>query len=526
MPVLIVCSILLYQKDFAETGKDRFFLFSKKEFKEVGIDSLYDLGGDLVTYDFWLIAPTLFNLKGRLPKNIIDITVLHRILIGEKKNNSDIQKWDISQTIKVLPEGDACLEKYLPMYYRRQELEVDVYHLFASVLRKSAKKAYKSAAKKGELKRFLSVETPLFNLLNEAACNGIALNHEALTTHKRSVEVDYYRFLKKYAEKHNALYCSPTSEDVDQKLCDLGYDLNEYSQDYILNYLPSSCGYCEDVIELKRIERSLHILNNVPLRTRRLIPIVETHASVTSRIYYKLPTLQNLAKKYRNILSAENNKILSYVDYDQFEIGVMAALSGDENLLSLYNKSDPYQELAIAVFGDSKKRKLCKKLFLSYTYGMNRNKLLRVFHEAEGDKRKAKEFFNQFKAFENWKIEICLEFLERGKVSTVEGNYLRRTRKNKKQFVKNLSRKESRTAVSHVVQGTGSYIFKCALLEIGKLKDVNILVPMHDAVLVQHPTSFDTERLIAGFQETMDRVLEFKISSKASIEPFFAYGKD
>ena len=74
--------------------------------------------------------------------------------------------------------------------------------------------------------------------------------------------------------------------------------------------------------------------------------------------------------------------MLSYVDYDQFEVGVMAALSGDPCLISLYLEKDLYEVLSEQLFGDRSQRKFAKQLFLSYAYGMELKKMLRDFSPA------------------------------------------------------------------------------------------------------------------------------------------------
>lgn len=83
-----------------------------------------------------------------------------------------------------------------------------------------------------------------------------------------------------------------------------------------------------------------------------------------------------------------------------------------------------------------------------------------------------------------------------------------------------MSAKEQRSAVSQVVQGTASLIFKKALLEVGKLQDVAIVLPMHDALLFEHAEKGTPEKVVAAFEKAMTNQLDGLVKGKASIASF------
>lgn len=306
----------------------------------------------------------------------------------------------------------------------------------------------------------------------------------------------------------------PIANVLHDILSDRGYDLTEMSVDFVLEFLPMVDNFGERVIALQKLQKSRVALANITLSKTRVCPIAETHSTVTSRMYYKNPTVQNLAKRYRDIFIADNDRTLSYVDYDQFEIGIMAALSKDKKLEEIYSNTDIYKKFSLEIFGDEGKRSISKKLFLAFTYGMTHVNLLEAVKQHGGDKEVARLFFDQFAVFIEWRVGIEKLFLENGRISTLFGNNLERT------GVGELSFKEKRSCVSHVVQGTGSLIFKKALLELSKDSEIEILIPMHDAVLVQHLPAYDISKIIIVFESTMNIVLGDVINSKASIESF------
>jgi DNA polymerase-1 len=80
--------------------------------------------------------------------------------------------------------------------------------------------------------------------------------------------------------------------------------------------------------------------------------------------------------------------------------------------------------------------------------------------------------------------------------------------------------KEQRSAVSQVVQGTASLIFKKVLLEVGRLEDVTIVLPMHDALLFEHRQAETPAKVVALFESVMSAVLGGHIVGKASVGEF------
>lgn len=505
---------LLYQKDFSENGKDRYFIYEGGMFSEVDSHYVVTLGCFVVTHDFWLIATSLYKKHQRLPRKVIDVVLFAKIVAGVKSVEGDVQPWDISKTISPLFNDKSDFDRYLDIYYRRSELDFDVLMLFSHKLSEYFDNLSSLAATNGEIKRFYDLEVPLFNILNAAACKGFKVSNYILRKYKDNIELDFYRELKNFAEKHSVMYELPNEGMIREKLLELGYDVSDYSLDFLIDFLPSKQGYSDDLRSLQKTNKSYRVFNSISRGSNRINPIVESHWTSTSRIYYKSPSVQNISKKYRNIFVPDLGKSLCYIDYDQFEVGVMADLSGDPKMKSIYQNSDAYKDLAELVFGDEGMRKKAKIMFLSYTYGMSMDNILSSVKEVGGSQKNAGQYFSEFNVFEDWKSKIHSEFFHKNRVGTIEGNYLNRTLSGE------LTEKEKRSSVNHVVQGTATYIFKNALLELSKESGVEILIPMHDAVLFQHTSQFKPVRAKQIFESVMTKLLS-NVSGKASIEDFF-----
>ncbi|ADI30164.1 DNA polymerase [Methylotenera versatilis] len=507
-------AIFLYLKDFTEKGNDRYFIYDEALFQEISVIQLVEYGGTLITHDYWLIAPSIYKSSGSLPKAVVDLPELAKFISGKKLDKETIKEKSIKALMKPYYTDIKDLDNYFEEYYRRISFELETYQLFSHMLFSCWENMTVLAKSKGEWDRYIEVELPVFNLMTKVAVRGIKTDNKILREHKKNIDDDFFRELKKFAIEYGLFFEVPIANVLHDILSDRGYDLTEMSVDFVLEFLPMVDNFGERVIALQKLQKSRVALANITLSKTRVCPIAETHSTVTSRMYYKNPTVQNLAKRYRDIFIADNDRTLSYVDYDQFEIGIMAALSKDKKLEEIYSNTDIYKKFSLEIFGDEGKRSISKKLFLAFTYGMTHVNLLEAVKQHGGDKEVARLFFDQFAVFIEWRVGIEKLFLENGRISTLFGNNLERT------GVGELSFKEKRSCVSHVVQGTGSLIFKKALLELSKDSEIEILIPMHDAVLVQHLPAYDISKIIIVFESTMNIVLGDVINSKASIESF------
>ncbi|TOQ81556.1 hypothetical protein, partial [Vibrio parahaemolyticus] len=95
------------------------------------------------------------------------------------------------------------------------------------------------AVKSGEASRFYQLELPLFNMLTLASCKGIRVDNSIVRNHKNKIQLDFYRELKKFSEKHNVLYELPNEGAIREKLSNLGYSVEDYTLDFLMDFLPA-----------------------------------------------------------------------------------------------------------------------------------------------------------------------------------------------------------------------------------------------------------------------------------------------
>jgi DNA polymerase I-like protein with 3'-5' exonuclease and polymerase domains len=509
-----VTIIFLFLKNYSENGSDRYFLYKNEALAEVSAMELVLTEGLLVCHDYWLIAPSIHTAAGTLPRCVVD---LDEFGVGTSCSREGRRQRDRRGTPEALADTESreLAKKYSEIFYRTSEYDPSVYAQTAEYLFEFWNKLMSKAFAADELARQFFIEIPVFNLLYNHIIPGIFIDIDILREHKSQISHQYYSALKNFSVKHDLPLEVPSDDSVKNYLEPLGFDFSGISTDYVLKFLPTPKDFASDLLELRKIAASRSVLAALPLSKRRAIPIIDIFGTITSRIYFKDPVFQNLARRHRNVIAPSAGKILSYVDYDQFEVGIMAALSMDPQMLRLYESDDIYKVLSIDIFGGDEKRKVAKRLFLSYAYGMKTKSLVDAAVSQGGDRKKVKDFFSEFKVFEAWKKEVVEKFEADGKISSGFGNFQKRDCEGP------LSEKEKRAGVSQVVQGTASLIFKKALLRMREEIEVRILLPMHDAVLIEHPPAYDPNKIATIFSQAMTEHFERRVIGKASLESFY-----
>jgi DNA polymerase I-like protein with 3'-5' exonuclease and polymerase domains len=198
------------------------------------------------------------------------------------------------------------------------------------------------------------------------------------------------------------------------------------------------------------------------------------------------PQLQHLSKKYRQIIIPRPDHNLIYLDFSQFEPSIMASISKNSQLASHCSRHDLYTILAEEIFGDSEQREAAKLVFLAYSYGKTADSLADLVSTqtsvVEDKQMVGLRLLPWFEDIEQWKTTIEHKLLHVGRIGTAQGNHRYRNHDG------DLRPEERRWAISQIIQGTGSLILKKAILKVvNRVPDVFILLPMHDALLLDVP---------------------------------------
>lgn len=506
--------LLLFIKDFTGRGADCFYWLENDQLKETSAEDVVASPHAVVCHDFWMIRDTLFDRTGDLPATIIDLDELRITISGNPEDRLFREKLDITAELESVGLSAEYCSIYRQMFHRGVAFDLEIATQTAMAIMGLYLSLCEEAKTNGEFERFFSLEAPVYRLLQKAMSAGVGIDAIGLSEKRHEAEYDYFFNLKNYSAKHNMPLETPSRSAVEEKLRIAGFEFDGVSTEYVLEYVPHEDNFGIDTLALWSFDAAKQIMSSLTLSSGHTRPIIDVFGSRTSRVHLRSPSLQNMPKKYRAIVAAKDGYELSYVDFDQYEVGIMAALSRDSELASLYAAGDMYELFATTHLGLTGNRKAAKQLFLSYAYGMSRKALIDAAVSLGAERAQAKAAFNLFTRYEAWKREVWADFQRDGHVSTMLGNHYKRSKTG------SITEKEKRSVVSQVVQGTASLIFKKALLEVSWLEDVTIVMPMHDALLFEHRQPETPGKVVEIFEYMMTTVLEGHISGKASVGEF------
>jgi hypothetical protein len=415
--------LLLFMKDFTGRGADCFYWLDNGKLAEIDAEEVVNCAGAVVCHDFWMIRDSLFDKTGTLPSVIIDLDEFRISISGNPQDRLEREKHDVTSVLEQHGADQKVCSAYKRMFNKSLPFEPEVAAKAAVALAQMYLTLLECAKIAGEAERFFNIEAPVYRILQGAMAAGILIDNRGLSEVRAEVEHEYFMCLKEYSAKHNMPLETPKRLALEEKLRSVGFELDDVSVEYLLEYVPHEHDFGGDTLALQAADSARRVLGSLTLSTTVMRPVLDVFGSRTSRVHLRSPSLQNIPKKYRGIIAAHKGTELSYVDFDQYEVGIMAALSKDPELMKLYAAGDMYDLFATTHLGLTGNRKAAKQLFLSYAYGMSKKSLIDAAVSLGVDRPRAKLAFRQFEQYETWKKSVWADFLANGRVKTLLGNH-------------------------------------------------------------------------------------------------------
>lgn len=472
--------------------------------REVKLDELSKCKQPIVTYTLPSLALCFQENNLPLPERMFDVEQAGKMIIGHSHSEYDGPlPWTVWGLLdEHAPSTDKGLLSKVRNWNYRSEILPDEQQIISSLITINTllgslwSQQLIKLESLGELQRFISIEVPINSILLKSQYDGIKIDSEKLNNRLDAIDEIICENSEKLRSRWGVLDVYDI-EALRQSLAYSGYDLlakmiSPTNLRLTVDSSPDSIEPLHLYNELKKARRDKKsLLKFGAIGGGKIHPIFDGMGTVTGRILVKSPAIQQLKKSSRDVIVADKSYTLLYPDFNQFEPGIMADDSGDEALIKLYNSGDVYDALSNAVFGNKGDRKTAKQVFLSFSYGMTQERIVELISAFTNDDPDSvgilvSKFFDQFSVIQKWKEGLFAELLEKGRVGTRYGNY--RYRKNDKK--KTLSDVEKRWVISQRIQGTASLIVKRCILKIAhELPDTKFLIPMHDAVLYQVPST-------------------------------------
>ena len=454
----------------------------------------------IVTFDSTILVEYCRNRNLILPKSIIDVFQLFKLVTGRPKKYHKLSQtkliWIIFSQFVEEDEMKSIIEilDYSPKQISETNSmpQLIKFNIFFQQVFFSLESTLKL---KQEFERYYKIEKPFNELLCQRQYFGIFISHKLLSEKIERVTKELNYFTKQLRYDYNIF--SP------QNVFEIKNALKTKNYEYLSKAIntKSFWSFVKSGSEHDKFLKLLYdtyrlgfdkksLLKIIVENDGKTYPIFDCCGSITSRTLVRMPYVQQLKRSSRDIFVAKVGYTLLYVDYSQFEPGILASLANDETLINCYNQVDLYKSLSIELFGNEQYRPLCKIIFLSFMYGMSIKGLEYLIKDFFHDNNDIKAsnistFFSKFKSLVPYKNELEKIAFEEERVCSCLGNY--RYFENKSTAT--IPSKVKRWILSQKVQGTASLILKTAILQCILDNEIEFLIPMHDAALFQIPVT-------------------------------------
>ncbi len=257
---------------------------------------------------------------------------------------------------------------------------------------------------------------------------------------------------------------------------------------------------------IEKTERAAPIVQKLLALPRNVKPHYQIVGTSTSRCTSRSPNLMNLPKESRHILKAGHGNSIIECDYKQVEIGVLAALSGDRQLISDFNTGDVYERFGTAL---AVSREQAKVVLLGLIYGMSASTIAtqlgvtKVIAETY-----INSFFARYPDVKKYQNELVTQGIEQGYVSSCTG--LRRSVNRLVTKSPSILNWEQNWFKNFPIQASAAAVFKLSIVELaGELQgeQFKLLVPHYDAIVFEVPEN-QTNHYTAQVKAAMHRAMK------------------
>ncbi len=502
--------------------------------------------GQNIKYDLKILANYGISVKGKL----FDTMIAHYLINPDMRHNMDV----LSETyLKYSPKSIETLigkkgKNQLSM--RDVNLEdIKEYAAEDADITFQLKQVFSPILDKAETKKlFDEIEIPLIQVLADMESEGIRLDVDFLKKMSADMQKDISDFEQKIydtaGEKFNLASPKQLGDILFDKLKIGGTKqkktkTGQYATgEEVLSYLANEHQIVKDILEWRQMVKlqSTYIEalpNQVDPKTQRVHTDYMQTVAATGRLSSNNPNLQNIpirTERGRLIRKAfiprDENHTLVSADYSQIELRIIAALSGEENMIKAFqNNEDIHKSTAAKVFNvpleevTKEQRSNAKTVNFGIIYGVS---AFGLSNQTNLSRKESAELIDAYYAtYPKLKAYIAnqVDFArEHGYVQTVLG---------RRRYLKDINSANAvvrsgaeRNAVNAPIQGSAADIIKIAMINIHhKLTSENwqskMLLQVHDELVFDVHNS-ELEKIQPVIKHEMENA--FKLSVPLEVE--------
>ncbi len=503
--------------------------------------------GQNIKYDLKILANYGVVIKGKL----FDTMIAHYLINPDMRHNMDV----LSETyLKYSPKSiedligkkgknqqsmrDVALEEIKEYAAEDADITLQLKEIFSPILDKAETK-----------KLFNEIEIPLIPVLAAMEMEGINLDANFLKSMSIDMQKDIDLFEQKIydtaGEKFNLASPKQLGDILFDKLKIGGAKqkktkTGQYATgEEVLSYLANEHQIVKDILEWRQMVKlqSTYIdalPNQVDKKTGRVHTDYMQTVAATGRLSSNNPNLQNIpirTERGRLIRKAfiardENYSLLS-ADYSQIELRIIAALSGEENMIKAFqNKEDIHKSTAAKVFNvpleevTKEQRSNAKTVNFGIIYGVS---AFGLSNQTSLSRKESAELIDAYyatypklKSYMSSQVDFAREH---GYVQTVLGR--RRYLKDINSANMMVKSGAERNAVNAPIQGSAADIIKIAMINIHKkLTTENwkskMLLQVHDELVFDvHHT--ELEKIQPMIKHEMENAFKLDVPLEVEI---------
>lgn len=524
---------------FPENQEEALILIEKLKpfFENEDIEKI----GQNLKYDLKILANYGVSVKGKL----FDTMIAHYLINPDMRHNMDI----LSETyLKYSPKS---IEELIGKKGKNQKSMKDVpleevkeYAVEDADITFQLKEHFQPILEKvGTKKLFDEIEIPLVEVLAAMEREGIRLDVDFLNTMSKEMQVEIDAFQAKIFEIAGETFNLASPKQLGDILFDklkIGGPKQKKTKtgqyatgEEILSYLAKDNEIVRHILEWRQLVKLQNtyvdaLPNQVNEKTGRVHTDYMQTVAATGRLSSNNPNLQNIpirTERGRQIRKAfiarDENYTLLAADYSQIELRIIAALSGEENMIKAFqNGEDIHKSTASKVFNvpleevTKEQRSNAKTVNFGIIYGVSAFGLSNQTDLSRSESAELIEaYYKSYPKLRQY-IQNQIDFArEEGYVQTVLG---------RRRYLKDINSANAmvrggaeRNAVNAPIQGSAADIIKIAMINIHKrLEKENwqskMLLQVHDELVFDVHNS-ELERIQPMIKEEMENAFKLDV---------------
>jgi len=338
-----------------------------------------------------------------------------------------------------------------------------------------------------------NIEVPLVRVLADIEYNGINLDAAFLNAYANELKTEIVAIKKSIFDMAGVEFNVDSTLQLGKVLFDRlkipykgkrtktgRYSTNEET----LNKLAGEHVIAKKIVEYRGLTKLLStyvdaLPKQVNHTTQRIHSTFNQMVAATGRLSSLNPNLQNIpirtarGKKVRQAFIPRNEShVLMAADYSQIELRLMAAMSGDENMIQAFIEGkDIHRATAARVYGipietvDSDMRRKAKTVNFGIIYGITAFGLSQRIGISRSEASSIiKAYFTQYPKVKAYMTSIVEKAKEQGYVETLLGR--RRYLKDINSGNRTIRQFAERNAINSPLQGSAADIIKRAMIDI------------------------------------------------------------